>query len=115
MLTKIDSSLDIITKSLTVAVLQRKPEVFWFHLSIRKNVKTTFPNKYKFYEFFREMLCSSYVNSKGHLHLVIENPSWETEGYMHYNFYDAVHKHPRFYIKIKELEDNVLCFDMMPF
>lgn len=109
------TSLDIITKSLTVAVLQRKPEVFWYHLSLNKNIKTTFPNKFKFYEFFKEMLCSSYVNSKGPLHLNIEKPDWETEDYMHYSFYDAVHKHPRIYIKVKKLEDNVFCFDMMPF
>lgn len=52
------------------------------------------------------MLCGSYDTTKGELYLVIEKPDWET---------DSFHKYARIYVRIKELDSNVICFDMMPF
>lgn len=110
-----NSNTDIILKSLIIAVLQRKPEVFWYHMCNSRAVETDFPNKYKFYMFFKDMLSSSYCKTKGQLHLVIEKPEWETEGFQQYSFYDSFHKHARFYVRIKRGQNNSLCFDMMPF
>jgi len=107
------SSNRIITRSLTKAVLLNKPEVFKYYL-LSNNTATTFPNKLSFYEFFKSMLKDAYATSKGKLHLRIENPQWEEEGYTHYCFYDNRHLHSRIYVKIKE-SNQKLYFDMLPF
>lgn len=107
------NNFGIIIKSLTVAVLQNKPHIFFYYL-LTNNIETTFPNKLRFYEFFKHMLKCAYKTSKGKLHLIIETPTWENEGYLHYCFYDKVHKHSRIYIKVKESEQT-LYLDMLPF
>lgn len=106
-------NINIVLKSLTVAVLQNKPRIFLYYL-LANNVETTFPNKLNFYMFFTRMLKCAYKTSKGKLHLEIENPVWEDEGYKNYCFYDNYHKHSRIYVKIKELNGK-LYFDMLPF
>lgn len=113
MVIKKKSSLGVIRKSLTVAVLQNKPRIFLYHL-LANNIETTFPNKLNFYRFFTRMLKCAYKTSKGKLHLRIENPAWEDEGYKHYCFYDKYHKHSRIDVKIKE-SNGKLYFDMLPF
>ena len=60
------------------------------------------------------MLKCAYKASKGKLHLKIENPAWEDEGYKHYCFYDNYHKYSRIDVKIKE-SNGKLYFDMLPF
>lgn len=110
---KMKSSLGVIKKSLVVAVLQNKPEVFLNYL-LSNNVKTSFPNKLGFYNFFKKVLVCAYKTSKGKLYLKIETPKWEDEGYSHYCFYDKVHKHSHIYIKVKESEQT-LYLDMLPF
>ena len=103
----------VIKKSLVIAVLQNKPSIFYYHLLANK-IETTFPNKLNFYKFFTHMLEYAYQEAKGKLHLKIESPEWEEEGYTHYCFYDNYHMHSRIYIKIKESNEK-LCFDMLPF
>ncbi|TDU40347.1 hypothetical protein BXY82_2394 [Gelidibacter sediminis] len=100
-------------KSLIIAVLQNKPKIFLYHLLVN-NIETTFPNKLNFYRFFTSMLKCAYKTSKGKLHLKIENPEWEDEGYKHYSFYDNYHKYSRIDVKIKE-SNGKLYFDMLPF
>ncbi|MAB47597.1 MAG: hypothetical protein CMC05_03100 [Flavobacteriaceae bacterium] len=107
------NNINIVIKSLTVAVLQNKPKIFLYHL-LANNIETTFPNKLNFYKFFTRMLKCAYKTSKGKLHLKIENPEWEDEGYEHYCFYDNYHKHSRLNIKIKE-SNNKLIFNLTPF
>ena len=107
------NNINIVIKSLTVAVLQNKPKIFLYHL-LANNIETTFPNKLNFYKFFTRMLKCAYKTSKGKLHLKIENPEWEDEGYEHYCFYDNYHKHSRLNIKIME-SNNKLIFNLTPF
>ena len=104
---------NIAIKSLTVAVLQNKPKIFLYHL-LANNVETTFQNKLRFYEFFTRILKCAYRTSKGKLHLKIEIPKWEDEGYTHYCFYDNQHRLSRIEVKIKE-SNGKLYFDMLPF
>ncbi|GAA3778012.1 hypothetical protein GCM10022271_07820 [Corallibacter vietnamensis] len=85
MVIKKKSSLGVIRKSLTVAVLQNKPKIFLYHL-LANNIETTFPNKLNFYRFFTRMLKCAYKTSKGKLHLRIENPEWDKEGSLHFVF-----------------------------
>lgn len=103
----------IVIKSLKVAVELNKPKIFLYHL-LANNIETTFPNKLNFYKFFKRMLKCAYKTSKGKLHLKIEYPEWEDEGYTHYCFYDNYHKHSRIDVKIKE-SNGKLYFDMLPF
>lgn len=103
----------IVIKSLIVAVLQNKPRIFLYHL-LANEVVTTFPSKLNFYKFFTHMLKCAYKTSKGKLHLKIENPEWEDEGYTHYCFYDNYHKYSRICILIKK-SNQTLCFHMLPF
>lgn len=103
----------IIIKSLIVAVLLNKPEIFKYYL-LSNSIETTYPNKLSFYNFFREMIKDAYARSKGKLHLTLENPKWEKEGYTYYCFNDNRHLHCRISIKIKE-SSGKLYFDMLPF
>lgn len=103
----------VITKSLVLAVILNKPYIFKYYLLSNK-IETTFPNKLSFYKFFKSLLKDAYATSKGKLHLRIENPQWEEEGYTHYCFYDNRHLHSRIYVKIKE-SNQKLYFDMLPF
>lgn len=105
--------VNIIIKSVVIAVLQNKPK-FFFHYLLATNVETTYPNKLSFYNFFRDMLKDAYARSKGKLHLTLENPKWEKEGYTYYCFNDNRHLHCRISIKIKE-SNGKLYFDMLPF
>ncbi|WP_179315236.1 hypothetical protein [Winogradskyella undariae] len=113
MIIKTKSPLGVIKKSLEIAVLQNKPQVFLDYL-LSNTIKTSFPNKLSFYNFFKEELVAAYKTSTGHLHLKIETPKYENEGYSHYCFYDKVHKNSRIYIKVKVLE-QILYLDMLPF
>lgn len=107
------SSNNIIIKSLIVAILNNKPQIFLYYL-LSINVEITFPNKLRFYEFFTKMLKSAYRRSKGRLYLKIENPEWEEDGYTHYCFYDKYHKYSRIDVFIKEANSKIN-FEMYPF
>lgn len=97
---------------MVVAVLNKKPRIFLYHL-LANNIETTFPNKLRFYEFFKHMLEYAYQISTGPMYLKIETPEYEKEGYIHYCFYDKYHIHSRFYFKLK-LSGSKLVIDITP-
>jgi hypothetical protein len=103
----------IIKRSLILAILLNKPEIFKYYL-LSHNIETTFPDTLRFYKFFKGMLKDAYATSKGKLHLRIENPKWDNEGYTHFCFYDNYHLHNRINVRIKEINEK-LHFDMLPF
>ena len=78
-----------------------------------RDVKISFRNKVSFYTFFQGMLMAAKERTSGMLLLKIEN-SYGDAGFLSYNFYDEVHLHPRFSIKVKRTEEKVL-LEMDPF
>jgi hypothetical protein len=78
-----------------------------------RDIKISFRNKVSFYTFFQGMLMEAKERANGMLHLKIEN-SYGDADFLSYNFYDEVHLNPRFSIKVKRTEENVL-LEMDPF
>ena len=72
-----------------------------------RDIKISFRNKVSFYTFFQGMLMEAKDRTNGRLHLKIEN-SYGDADFLSYNFYDEVHLHPRFSIKVKRTEEKVL-------
>lgn len=103
----------VIKKSLEVAVLQNKPQVFLPYLLL-KNVFVKFPNKLAFYSFFNTMLKSAQNTRKGKLHLKIEFPDSTNKFRYEYHFFDMYHKYSRVYIVIEE-NPSQINFDILPF
>ena len=78
-----------------------------------RDIKISFRNKVSFYTFFQGMLMEAKERTNGMLHLKIENSYGEAD-FLSCNFYDEVHLHPRFSIKVKRTEEKVL-LEMDPF
>lgn len=77
-------------------------------------LKVRFPNKIRFYSFFKSILKCAREESVGMLKLRIEQESWEQENVKSFNFYDEVHKFPRINLKIREEKYN-MHIALMPF
>jgi hypothetical protein len=78
-----------------------------------RDIKISFRNKVSFYTFFQGMLMEAKERTNGMLHLKIESTYCDAD-FLSYNFYDEVHLHPRFSIKVKRTEEKVL-LEMDPF
>jgi hypothetical protein len=110
----VQSSTNIIKKSIIVAVLQNKPKFFFHHLMSNK-VISDYPNKIKLYISFTSSLNDCYDSSKGPLFLKIENSFRNSDQCLNYCFYDSSHKYPRLTIFIESINKHVLYMDILPF
>jgi|SRR5690554_4611230 len=80
-----------------------------------KNVVTEFPNKVRFYRYFKYMLNCAKCSTVGLLSLRKEKYNWEEDKEMrYYNFYDEIHKGSRLSFRYK-VSNNLIFIDIMPF
>jgi len=107
-----DQRFEEIEKSLIEAVSSLKPVAFIPTLFSR-DISVDFRNKVSFYTFFQGMLIAAKDRTNGMLWLKIENTYCDAD-FVSYNFYDEVHLHPRFSIKVKRTEEKVF-LEMDPF
>lgn len=107
-----DKRFEEIEKSLIEAISSFN-SVDFIPTLFSRDIKISFRNKVSFYTFFQGMLMEAKERTNGRLHLKIEN-SYGDADFLNYNFYDEVHLHPRFSIKVKRTEEKVL-LEMDPF
>jgi hypothetical protein len=105
--------IENIKKALIKSCIKGKPYLFIPFLISRK-VKTGFPNKWRFYSFFRHMLCCAKEKTSSDLKLKINTTNIYGNNQLEYSFYDDIHLHSRFSIIIEEKEDSIL-IDILPF
>jgi hypothetical protein len=107
-----DQRFEEIEKSLIEAVSSFKPVAF-IPTFFSRDISVDFRNKVSFYTFFQGMLMAAKARTNGILRLKIENTYCDAD-FVSYNFYDEVHLHPRFSIKVKRTEEKVF-LEMDPF
>jgi hypothetical protein len=96
------------------AVLTNDPKLIISFLNFQK-VKSTYPDKQVFYDFFRMHLIWCYEKAEGKLVLSIDPVAHPfNDGYIRYKFYDETHLHPVFILEILE-EENSITFNLPPF
>lgn len=106
-------SIEEIKEAMIKACIKSSAIYFKYFL-LSDNVTTEFPTKENFYEFFKYILSCSRKMSKGELHLKIVNKMSDNKNVQEYQFYDAVHLHPRLIIFVEETDDFIH-LDISPF
>lgn len=106
--------IEEIKQALIKSCIHNQPIQFIPYLH-SKNVKVGFPNKIRFYKYFKYLLNCAQCSSEGPLTLRMEKYAWEEDKEIsYYNFYDEVHKYSRLSMKYKEV-NNQIFIDTMPF
>ena len=103
---------DLILESLVNSCLTFSPNKFVPFL-MSKEVIVSYPNKIRFYSFFKIMIDCTKKESIGKLNLKIEQLD-DVENQFYYNFYDEVHKYARLTIIVTIIKDKVK-IEVMPF
>lgn len=103
--------IDKIKKALAFSCINANPQSFIPFL-LSKNVTTQFPNKARFYSFFKSMLEPLKQFKKGELILKVE-PFGDDKFSKLYNFYDSRHKYARLTMIVKE-SNNKIYLDVSP-
>jgi hypothetical protein len=106
------NSIENINDALIKACIRSRPSFFKPYLFSEKFV-TDFPDKERFYKYFRRMLTFSKKASLGELHFKL-NPSRSDRNFEIYEFYDNFHMHARLSIIVKKSE-NTIFIDVLPF
>ena len=103
-----------IKENLILACLNQNPKIFLPYL-LSNNVKTTMPNKIRFYSFFKYMINCGKQKSIGNWALKIEKTTLMNEQHIKaYNFYDNKHKSARLKVLVIE-ENNEITIETIPF
>ncbi len=106
-------SIENIIEALIKACIKSRPSYFKPYLFSEK-VTTEWPDKDSFYKFFKYILSVSRKMSEGELHLEIKLPDAKNINVKHFEFYDALHVHPRLTIVVDESNDSIH-LDILPF
>lgn len=107
-------SIEEIKINLISACINYNPKSFIPYL-LSSNVKTSMPNKMRFYWYFKYIVKCAQEESVGELYLRKEQPKWRSsEEVVQYNFYDQFHKYSRISIEVIERESTIL-MEVMPF
>lgn len=107
---------EIIKEKLITACINKDSSLFLDALKC-KIVKTKFPNKTRFYSFFKRMIICTRRSSIGELRFELDDEKYENVGGNLedcYNFYDEVHIAPRLTLFVLE-KDEFIELDISPF
>lgn len=108
-----NDSIEKIMEALIKACIKSRPSYFKPFLSSDK-ITVEFPDKDKFYKFFKYMLTVSRKMSEGELNLKIIVPNLENKNIQHYEFYDSLHINLRITIIVED-NNGSIHLDILPF